>query len=105
MPSYIQVMTTVPSKRGAEEIAEILVGKRLAACVQILGPAKSTYRWRGKVEKAGEWICLIKTGKANYKKVEAEIKKVHKYKVPEIVSFSISRGSPAYMEWLGESLR
>ena len=104
MPSYIQVMTTVPSKRGAERIAEILVGKRLAACVQILGPAKSTYRWRGKIEKCEEWVCFIKTKDIHYEKIESEIKKIHKYDVPEIISFRIAKGNAQYMRWIGESL-
>lgn len=105
MVGYIQIMTAAPDRRNAEVIADALVGRRLAGCVQIVGPVKSVFRWKRRVERKGEWICIIKTSRKNYKRVETEIKKVHKYSVPEIISFPISRGNSAYIKWLGENVR
>lgn len=100
MNSYIQVITTISDKRGAEKIANVLIDKKLAACVQIAGPIKSIYRWKGKIETAKEWICIVKTRKSLYKKVEKQIKELHPYEVPEIIAVSIVRGSKDYLKWL-----
>ncbi|MDP2912267.1 MAG: divalent-cation tolerance protein CutA [Candidatus Omnitrophota bacterium] len=100
MNSYIQVITTISSKVGAEKISEALIKGRLAACVQIIGPIKSVYRWKGKIENAKEWACLIKTRKTLYKKVESAIKKIHPYEVPEIIAVSIADGSKDYLKWI-----
>ena len=97
---YIQVITTISDKQGAERIAAKLLDKRLAACVQIIGPMKSVYRWRGKIVRSKEWICLIKTKKALYKKVEAAIKKIHPYEVPEIIASPILNGDIGYLKWI-----
>jgi len=106
MNSYIQVITTISSKSGAEKIAKSLIYKRLAACVQIIGPIKSAYRWKGKIENAKEWGCLIKTRKTLYKKVETAIRKNHPYEVPEIIAIPIIKGSKDYLKWLSdETLR
>lgn len=102
--AYIQIMASVPNKKEAGKIADLLVSRRLAACVQVIGPVESTYRWKGKVEISGEWICFIKTKAPNYRKIEREIRKVHSYDVPEIISFKMAGGSSQYMKWLGKSL-
>lgn len=100
MNSYIQVITTISSKVEAEKISEALIKGRLAACVQIIGPIKSVYRWKGKIENAKEWACLIKTRKTFYKKVESAIRKIHPYEVPEIIAVSIADGSKDYLKWI-----
>ena len=97
---YIQVVTTISGKRGAEKIAKSLINKRLAACVQIAGPIKSIYRWKGRIETAKEWVCVIKTRKNLYKKVEAAIKKIHLYEVPEIIAVSIAAANKDYLKWI-----
>lgn len=97
---YIQVVTTISGKRGAEKIAKVLIDIRLAACVQIIGPIKSIYSWKGKIETAKEWVCIIKTRKDLYKKVEKAIKEIHPYEVPEIIAVSIVEGSKDYLKWL-----
>jgi periplasmic divalent cation tolerance protein len=97
---YIQVVTTISCKVGAEKIAKFLINKRLAACIQILGPIKSIYRWKGKIEIAKEWVCVIKTRTSLYKKVEAAIKKIHPYEVPEIISVPIALASKDYLKWI-----
>ena len=104
MKSYIQIMTATETKEEAEKIAQYLVEQKLAACVQITGSIESTYRWKGKVETANEWLCLIKTRKDFYNKVEATIKKLHSYETPEIVALQITKGSKEYLRWLDETL-
>lgn len=104
MTSYIQIITTTSQRKNANEIADRLVKKKLAACVQIVGPIRSTFVWKGKIEKVTEWMCFIKTKQSIYKKAEVEIKSVHKYKVPEILAFPITKGNERYLDWLQESL-
>ena len=104
--SFVQVITTVSEKKDAERLAKYILDKRLGACVQIIGPLKSVYRWKGKIEKTLEWACLIKTRKALYKKAETAIKKIHPYEVPEIIAIPIVEGSKDYFKWLSdETLR
>ena len=104
MKSYIQVTTTTENKAQAKTIAQYLVEAKLAACVQIIGPIKSIYRWKGKVENAQEWLCLIKTQDDLYNKVEAAIKSHHSYETPEIVAVPIIKGSKKYLKWIEDEL-
>jgi len=103
--SYIQVMTTTETKEQGQAIARHLVAEKLAACVQITGAIESTYRWKGKVETAEEYLCLIKTRTELFAVVEAAIKKLHPYETPEIIAVPIVNGSKEYQQWLDESLR
>jgi periplasmic divalent cation tolerance protein len=96
---YIQVLTTVEKKEEAEKIAEILLKKRVGSCIQIF-PITSLYWWKGKIEKAEEWMCFIKTKKNLYKKVEKLIKENHSYETPEIIAIPINEGSKSYLKWL-----
>jgi periplasmic divalent cation tolerance protein len=105
MSGYIQVITTVSNKMDAKKIADILLDKRLVACVQIIGPIKSIYRWKHKIETAKEWICISKTRKSLYKAVEKVIKKNHPYEVPEIIVTSITQGSKDYLKWISKETR
>jgi periplasmic divalent cation tolerance protein len=98
--NYIQVFTTTEKEDDAENIARTLIDKRLAGCVQIVGPVASTYRWQGKVEKAREWLCLIKTRQDLYAELEAAIKAIHPYETPEIIAVPIVGGSRDYLKWL-----
>jgi len=104
MKPYIQVTTTTETKEEAEKIAQYLVEQKLAACVQITGPIASTYRWKGKVENAQEWLCLIKTWEELYDKVETAIKKLHSYETPEIIAVPIIKGSKEYLHWIDDVL-
>jgi periplasmic divalent cation tolerance protein len=104
MKSYIQITTTTETKEQAQTIAQHLVAEKLAACVQIIGPIASTYRWKGKVENAQEWHCLIKTRDDLYNKVETAIKKLHSYEIPEIIVVPIVKGSKEYLNWLDDVL-
>jgi periplasmic divalent cation tolerance protein len=97
---YIQVFTTVEKREDADRIASTVVRKRVAACAQILGPIQSTYWWKGKVEEAGEWLCVMKTRKDLFSALEQEIKSIHPYEVPEIVALPIVAGSQSYLKWI-----
>jgi periplasmic divalent cation tolerance protein len=105
MERYIQVVTTTANKVDAEKIAAVLVEKRLAACVQILGPVQSTYRWRDKVEQAEEWQCLIKSRQDLFPEVEQVIKNIHPYEIPEIIALALTAVSNDYRQWLSDELK
>ncbi len=100
MEQFLQITTTTASREEAQIIARHLVGEKLAACVQILGPINSTYHWKGKIETADEWLCLIKTRAALYGKVEKAIRSLHSYETPEIIATMISKGNIDYLRWL-----
>jgi len=102
---HIQVVTTAASADEARRIATALVEERLAACVQIVGPIESIYRWQGKVETAAEWQCWIKTRRQHYALLEAAIRRLHSYEVPEILAVPIVAGSEAYLKWLTDETR
>jgi periplasmic divalent cation tolerance protein len=104
MKSYIQVTTATETKEQADNIAQYLVETKLAACVQIIGPINSIYRWKGKVENTQEWLCLIKTKDDLYNKVEAAIKSQHPYETPEIIAMPIVKGSKEYLNWIDDAL-
>jgi len=100
MKEYIQVFTTVEKREDAERIASSVVNKRVAACAQVIGPIRSTYWWKGKVEQAEEWLLVMKTREALFSVLEKEIKAIHPYEVPEIIAVPIVAGSASYLEWI-----
>lgn len=100
MSSFVQVSTTVEKREDAARIAETVLGKKLAACVQVIGPIRSTYWWKGKIEEAEEWFCLLKTRKELYGDLERELKSVHPYEEPEIIALPITEGSEGYLRWI-----
>jgi periplasmic divalent cation tolerance protein len=104
MIQYIQVSTTTEKREDAERIAQTLMQKRLAACVQIIGPISSTYWWKDTVENAEEWLCLIKSKKSLYGLLEKTIKETHPYEIPEITALPIMAGSREYFRWLNDEL-
>jgi periplasmic divalent cation tolerance protein len=103
MNEYIQVLTTTEKQEDAEKIARSLVERRLAACVQIAGSITSIYRWQGKVEEAKEYQCWIKTLAKRFPEVQAAIREMHPYEVPEIIALPILDGGKDYLAWLIES--
>jgi len=105
MKTYIQITTTTETKEQAENIAKHLVETKLAACVQIIGPINSIYRWKSKVENAQEWLCIIKTQDDLYNKVDAAIKSQHPYETPEIIAVPIVKGSKKYLKWIDDELK
>jgi periplasmic divalent cation tolerance protein len=104
MTDLIQVLTAVGSEEEAGRIASLLVERRLAACVQVVGPIVSRYRWQGEVEEEREWQCLAKTSRAAYEAVEATIREVHSYDEPEVIATPIVAGSPGYLAWIDENV-
>jgi periplasmic divalent cation tolerance protein len=100
----IEVHTTLPSQEQANDLARRLVEARLAACVQVIGPIESTYRWEGKVEQAQEWLLLIKTTTSAYEAMELSLREWHPYEVPEIIALAVHAGSRGYLEWVSGQL-
>jgi periplasmic divalent cation tolerance protein len=97
---YLMAMTTTDSRSDAERLASDLVERRLAACVQVVGPISSTYRWQGAVENAEEWLCLIKTTGARFDALAAHLDATHAYETPELTAIPVDHGSPAYLAWV-----
>jgi len=94
------VFITAPHRDEAVRLAEMLVGARLAACVQILPEMESVYRWQGVVERQPEILLLVKTTKAKFAELEREVRSLHSYDTPEIVALPIVAGSAPYLKWL-----
>jgi periplasmic divalent cation tolerance protein len=105
MAEFLQITTTADSRPAAETIASELVNRRLAACVQIVGPVHSVYRWQGAVERADEWLLFIKTAASRCAAVESAIRELHPYEQPEIIATPIVAGSEGYLAWLAEQTR
>jgi periplasmic divalent cation tolerance protein len=100
------IITNCPDEEVANAIALALVEEKLAACVNILPRVQSVYRWQGAVESASEIPLLIKTTADRYGALESRIGELHPYDVPEIIAVPITRGLPAYLNWLaGETLQ
>jgi periplasmic divalent cation tolerance protein len=102
---YIQITSTTRTRADAQMIAGDVVEQRLAACTQVIGPITSTYWWRGEIETAEEWLCVIKSKGTLYKELERAIQAVHPYKEPEIIATPIVKGSTGYLAWLDENTR
>lgn len=94
------VFTNLPDRPSAERLAQSLVEGRLAACVNILAPCRSVYRWKGQVENAEEHLILVKTTRDRYAALEAVIRAGHPYELPEIIAVSLAAGFPAYLDWV-----
>ncbi|TMH84880.1 MAG: divalent-cation tolerance protein CutA [Betaproteobacteria bacterium] len=94
------VLTNLPERAAAERLADLLVEKRLAACVNILAPCRSVYRWQGAVRHDEEHPLLIKTTAERYPALEQALRAGHPYELPEIIAVPIERGLPAYLQWV-----
>jgi len=102
MPEFIVVFITCGSEEEALKIARSLVEERLAACVNLVSPVRSIYRWEGKIWDEKEWILIIKTQKERFEELKKRVKSLHSYSVPEIIGLPIVEGSSSYLEWLLE---
>jgi periplasmic divalent cation tolerance protein len=105
MTEFIEVRTAISEKEEADEIAEKLVREHLAACVQVVGPITSAYRWEGKLEVEEEFLLFIKTRKSMFPDVRMRIEELHTYELPEIISLPIVGSSGPYLDWMEESTR
>jgi periplasmic divalent cation tolerance protein len=95
------VLTNVPDRSVAERLADTLIERRLAACVNILAPCRSVYRWKDAVQHDEEHPMLIKTTAERYPALEAALREGHPYELPEIIAVPIERGLAAYLAWVG----
>jgi periplasmic divalent cation tolerance protein len=102
MDDVIVVLTNLPDKEAAMRLARGLVERRLAACVNVLAECTSVYRWKGAVETAAEVPVLIKTRSGRYPEIEATIRELHPYELPEIVAVPVQLGSDEYLQWVAE---
>lgn len=98
--SALLVFTNLPDRTAAERLAKALVEQRVAACVNILAPCRSVYRWKGTVQDDEEHPMLIKTTSERYAVLEQEIRAAHPYELPEIIAVPIESGLPEYLEWV-----
>jgi len=98
------ILTTAGSDAEARKIAQTLVERRLAACVNIVGPIHSVYRWKGAVETAAEHLLIIKTTAAAFARVRDAIRELHSYELPECVMVAIADGDQEYLSWIGDSI-
>ena len=103
MDKYIMVTTTFNDKKEADKIINLLLGRRLVSCCQVVSIG-SSYRWDGKVVKDNELLVLMKTKKSLYKQIEKLILEHHSYEVPEIVYYEIKNGYKDYLNWIGDEV-
>ena len=104
MSGHAVVLCTAGSEADASRIAETLVERRLAACVNVVPGISSTYRWKGAVQTDREWLLLVKTRRDRFEEVRAAIREVHSYELPEIVMLEITGGDASYLAWIDESV-
>jgi len=98
--SGLVVLTNLPDRAAAERIAELVIEKKLAACVNILAPCRSVYRWKGAVQHDEEHPMLLKTTTERYAELERAIRGAHPYELPEIIAVPIERGLAGYLGWV-----
>lgn len=101
---YLLVLSTCPDEQTAVRLAASLVEAKLAACVNILGPLRSVYRWKGAVHKEDETLLIVKTHRDRYPQVERLIVQQHPYELPEVIQVAIRAGLADYLSWMGHCL-
>ncbi|MBA7687476.1 Divalent-cation tolerance protein CutA [subsurface metagenome] len=102
---YISATTTAPSRESAEQIAETLIQKRLAACVQIVDSITSYYWWEDSMQKDSELLIIIKTTRTAVPVINRLLAQIHPYELPELIALPIEAGNPEYLEWLHRSVQ
>jgi len=105
MTDYRIVLTTAGSADDADRIATALVQAELAACVNIVSPVTSVYRWKGSVQKEQEWLLLIKTTASAFDRVSKKIRELHSYDLPECIQVPIEAGTAEYLNWIAENVK
>jgi periplasmic divalent cation tolerance protein len=98
----IQVQTAVAVRVEGERIGQAVVDARLAACAQLVGPIKSRYRWQGEATVSREWLLLLKARRADWDALATEIRRLHSYEVPELITTPVLEMSPDYQAWVIE---
>src|SRR2546423_7169686 len=105
MTDKIVVMSTCGSVDEAERLARKLVDDRLAACVTVIAPVRSFYRWKGEVADAAEWLLMIKTSRVLFARLRSALAAAHTYELPEILALPVVEGSPDYLAWIDGELQ
>ena len=105
MTDKIVVLTTCDSEDQAERIARRLVEQRLAACVNIVARASSIYRWKDAIERADEWLLIVKSRRQLFSALRTEVERIHSYTVPELIALPIVDGAEAYLGWMDDELK
>lgn len=100
----VVALTTCAGRAEAEALANALVEEQLCACVNIVGPITSVYRWQGKVERGEEFLCIAKTLASMVAPLQARLPQLHGYDVPELVVLPVTAGLPSYLAWVGSSV-
>lgn len=98
--NFVVILVTCASKKEAEGVAGSLLKKRLIACANIISGVQSKFWWHGRIDKAKEVLIIIKAKASNFKIIEKEVKRVHSYKVAEIIALPIVKGSRDYLKWI-----
>jgi periplasmic divalent cation tolerance protein len=105
MTDKIVVFSTCASAEEAEKIARRLIESRVAACVNVLSPVRSFYRWKGQIEDASEWQLIIKTSRGRFADLRVELEKIHPYETPEILAIAVVEGAQNYLNWMEAELQ
>ena len=103
--NYIVVLCMIDTYEAAKSIARTLVESKLAACVNIVPQITSIYSWKGEIVEDNEFLLIVKSKLEAYDKLEAKIKELHSYEVPEIIAFDINKGLPEYLRWIEENVK
>jgi periplasmic divalent cation tolerance protein len=100
---FVVVLVTIGSREDGEAMARTLVAERLAACVNVVGPIRSVYRWQGTVDESEEHLLIIKTPRARFVALEDRVRALHGYDTPEVIALPVTAGSAPYLDWLRAS--
>ena len=101
---YRVVLSTINDRQRAEELAATLLEERLVACVNVVGPILSLYRWQGSIERDEEYLLIMKTMASHETALASRVQELHPYEVPELLMLPVEAGAPAYLQWLAASL-
>ena len=100
----VVVLSTAPDETTAARLAQALVERRLAACVNVIAGVRSTYRWEGEIRRDDEVLLLIKSTRAGVEALKGAIAEIHPYELPEVVVLPVEGGSPAYLRWIADNV-
>lgn len=101
---YLLILNTCPNKESASQVANTLVDKHLAACVNILPGLTSIYHWQGQIESAEEYLLIIKSTQSAFSDVQSAIREIHPYELPEVIAVPITAGLDSYLAWIGDNV-
>ncbi len=101
---WLQVQVSAGSREEADGVASAVLDRRLAACVQVVGPVESRFWWEGRLDAATEWLCLVKTTDDRLDEVVGAIREAHSYDTPEIIALPVVGGSEGYLRWVADTV-